>query len=203
MRVTLAALFVIICQSIVVAIVFSLYPGQHLPWFFGPILVAIFFVLLIIGSTIFNVGQTHLFDVPKEEFIKGLEKKGLLDQQDFQAIRAFTIEEYEDEGTHYMIELRDGSVLYLSGQYLYDYEPIDDDPDLNQPRGFPCTDFTIKRHREEGYVVEIVRRGEVLEPECRAPSFDWKDLKNGTVPEDGQIFSDKSYEDLKRERMKS
>ena len=36
---------------------------------------------------------------------------------------------------------------FLSGQYLYDYEPISDDPDANEARSFPCTEFTVRRHR--------------------------------------------------------
>ena len=68
----------------------------------------------------------------------------------FQATRAFGVEDYGDEGSHYFLELADGSgILALCGQYLYAYEPITDDPELNQPRRFPCTSFTVRRHRTE------------------------------------------------------
>ena len=71
------------------------------------------------------------------------------------------MEEFEDEGLHYFIELVDGRVLFLSGQYLYDYEPISDDPESNQPRSFPCTEFTVRRHKNDGCVVDLLRAGTV------------------------------------------
>ena len=44
--------------------------------------------------------------------------------------------------THFL-ELSDESVMCLYGQYLYEYEPIDDDPELNQPRLFPTSEFSV------------------------------------------------------------
>ena len=65
-----------------------------------------------------------------------------------------------------------------------------------------CTEFTLKRHKINHEVREIVCRGDVLEPECLAPCFDKEDWKKDRVPEDGRIIRDRSYEELKRERMK-
>ena len=50
-----------------------------------------------------------------------LESQGLLLRQRFRANRAFGVDELEDEGSHYVIELEDRSVLFLSGQYLYEF----------------------------------------------------------------------------------
>ena len=44
-----------------------------------------------------------------------LESQGLLLRQRFRANRAFGVDELEDEGSHYVIELEDRSVLFLSG----------------------------------------------------------------------------------------
>ena len=52
-----------------------------------------------------------------------LEQLGLLVHQSFRALRAFQLEEFEDEGSQYFLELEDHSVFYLSGQFLYEYEP--------------------------------------------------------------------------------
>ena len=93
------------------------------------------------------------------------------------------MEEFEDEGLH----------------YLYDYEPISDDPELNQPRSFPCTEFTVRRHKKDGYVVDIVGGGTVLEPEVMAPAFGNKVWRAKRIPEDGQVITSASYDDLKRE----
>jgi hypothetical protein len=137
-----------------------------------------------------------------EEHLRELDRLGLLESTEFRALRAFGVEEYEDEGLHYFLELVDGSVLFLSGQYLYDYEPITDDPDVNQPRSFPCSEFTVRRHKNERYVAEIACGGSVLEPEVMAPPFGKKVWSAGGVPEDGRVFPKASYEDLKRERTR-
>jgi len=137
-----------------------------------------------------------------EERVAEMEREGLLISESFEAKRAFQVEEFEDEGAHYFIELADQSVLYLNGQYLYDYDPIIDDPEFNQARAFPCSQFTVRRHKKGGHVVSMTCGGVVLPPECVTPPFNRKDLKRGLVPEDGQILRDKSYEDLKKELLK-
>ena len=109
------------------------------------------------------------------------------------------MEEFEDEGLHYFIELVDGRVLFLSGQYLYDYEPISDDPESNQPRSFPCTEFTVRRHKNDGCVVDLLRAGTVLEPEIMAPAFGKQVWRANGIPEDGQVITSTSYDELKRE----
>ena len=90
-------------------------------------------------------------------------------------------------------------MLYLSGQYLYDFEPISDDPELNQSRRFPCTEFEVLRHKDRGYVIDIHCAGQVLEPELIASAFTQADWQRG-VPEDGDIIDGKAYDALKRER---
>lgn len=134
---------------------------------------------------------------PAKEF----EEKGLLVSETYRARRAFQIEELEDEGSHYFIELQDGGVLFLSGQYLYDYEPVTRRPRLTQPRRFPCTEFTVRRHSSEGYVVDIQCSGTVLEPEVTAPAFELDDYSSDAFPGDGRIIKDKPYDLLKSERL--
>ena len=52
---------------------------------------------------------------PKYLTIEESEGQGLLLTEEYQATRAFQLDEWEDEGSHYFVELRDGSVLYLNG----------------------------------------------------------------------------------------
>jgi hypothetical protein len=136
-------------------------------------------------------------EITPEEHRRQLEAQGLVEPTDFRATRSFGVEEFEDEGLHYYLELKDGSVLFLSGQYLYDYEP---DPKLNRPRSFPCTEFTVRRHKRDGYAVGIDCRGEVLEPELMAPPFRTMDWEH-QVPRDGEILTDPSYDTLKNNRL--
>ncbi|WP_051327573.1 hypothetical protein [Desulfatibacillum aliphaticivorans] len=202
MRLLGAGLFV--CFGMMGLVVFLgnlgwLESGSPLIVFFG---ISVFMFLLMAGSFIlFNMAGDRPSNIPSvEDYIRDLKEQGLLLIQDYSATRAFEVEEWEDEGVHYYLELTDGGVLFLTGQYLYDYEPTLDDSEINQPRYFPCTEFSVLRHGTEGYVVDIVCRGDVLEPEIVAPPFDFKDFDNDLVPEDGQIISDVSYDELKRQR---
>jgi hypothetical protein len=155
-----------------------------------------------------SVGALFLFNpwwanpfrrMTTEDILRQLEAQGLLVSSDFEARRAFGIAESDDEGLHYFLELGDGRVLYLTGQYLYDYEPISDESELNQPRRFPCTAFTIRRHKTEGYVLEIVCRGTVIEPEFIAPPLTRRRRRSISPLQDGQILSDRPYDGLKDE----
>lgn len=163
------------------------------------LLILIFFLAIFVSCVVFNERSQRW----PYQTVEEMEEQGLIVSAEFRAKRAFQVEEYEDEGLHYYLELDDGGVLYLNGQYLYDYEPIDDDPEVNQARKFPCTDFVVKRHIIEGYVVEIVTRGTPFEAEEIAPSFSRSDYRLSTVPEDGDIIRDKPYEEIKNERLNS
>jgi hypothetical protein len=171
----------------------GLYYGVALP-------VLLLFMVLIARYFIVRFGHGRN-NWTGEDFIQHLEESGLLVDEQYRATRAFAVEEFEDEGSAYFVELEDGRVLFLMGQYLYDYEPIEDDPELNQPRIFPCTEFTLRRHREEGYVADLVCTGEPFEPEVTVAPFGEEIYEKGGVPEDGEIVEGRSYEELKRVHM--
>jgi hypothetical protein len=200
MRVILAALFVFVCL-VTIGIFIASFKNQPPPWW--AILASVLMMLISLPAALvlFN-NKTHRPRFRRrslEEIVVELEASGSLERRSFQAKRSFAVEEYEDEGLHYFIELADGHVLYLEGQYLYDYTAIDDDPDINRPRSFPCTEFEILRHKDEGYVLDIVCGGSVLEPELTTAAFTREEVRRG-LPEDGQVIADRSYDSLKQER---
>ncbi|WP_197338779.1 hypothetical protein [Ralstonia solanacearum] len=201
MRVLLAAIFVWGSWFGIIGIFDSSCRGQRWPWWTGPLLVLVTLGSLLVAAYAFNRPgyRPGLRRKPLAEHLAELDAKGRLVRQRFQATRAFAVEAFEDEGSHYYIELADGRVLYLNGQYLYDYEPITDDPEFNQARSFPCTEFEVLRHKDAGYVLHIDCAGTVLEPEIMAPPFGREDFRRG-VPEDGEIIADSFYEDIKRQR---
>jgi hypothetical protein len=198
-----AGLFVFVGLLVMVALLGSQNAFDRAPgWLVSSGIAAWTIVLLFLSTRVFQSRDSNLFGtVSIEQQARELEAQGLLESANFRATRAFGVAEVEDEGLHYFIELENGGVLYLSGQYLYDYEPIDDDPDLNQPRSFPCTEFTIRRHKKEGFVVDIARSGRVIEPEVVTRAFTRSDWKENRVPEDGDIVKDRRYEALMRERV--
>ena len=126
------------------------------------------------------------------EVEKELQEKDLLVTSAFKARRAFEVDSFDDQGLNYFIELAEGGVLYLGGQYLDVYMPR---PEINEPRKFPSSEFTIRRHRTEGWVLDIQSQGEVFEPEKKFPSLQIEDFS--LIPADGEIIRDHSYEDLK------
>jgi hypothetical protein len=150
---------------------------------------------------LFNPKGTRALTAPSvDDGIAELERRGLIVDTRFEATRAFGVESYDDEGPHYFLELADGSgVLALVGQYLYGYEAIDDDPELNRSRRFPCTAFTVRRHRSEHHVVDVICGGDVIEPEAMAPGRVVKAwFRDDFVPEDGEILTGTSFDELKR-----
>jgi len=129
------------------------------------------------------------------EFADELEARDLLVSTNFRADRAFRVGEFEEEGPHYFLLLENASILHLSGNYLFDYEPID-----GLPRHFPCTEFTVRRHAEVGYVVDLICGGLIIEPEVEAPPYSAQDVAAGRIPEDGAILCDISFDQLRQER---
>ena len=142
--------------------------------------------------------------IPKVDFAQRMlewEAQGMLIIEDFQATRAFEVEE-SDEGPHFFLELQDGSVLYLNGQYLdpYVYPEDGDDDSAEEIPLFPCTEFTIKRHRQKGWVVELLCHGQLLEAEILDFSFwesdywsSWDDFPF----QDGKRITNRTYNQLK------
>lgn len=87
--------------------------------FIGIVMGTLLLLLIGIAQVLFNWPidwRKERFN--QEDYIKDLEAKELLVSTDYQATRAFELEEYEDEGLHYFLELSDKTVLYLAGQDL-------------------------------------------------------------------------------------
>lgn len=97
----------------------------------------------------------------------------------YSARNAIRVEEFEDEGLSFFVELTDGRILFLSGQYLYEADETDQ---------FPNTTFTIVRTPRTRMVLEFDCRGDYFPPvETRAPFTD-AEYQQGSVPSDGDIL---------------
>lgn len=204
-KASIAGVFVF--ATLLVTIEFSLkyhlfdsFPAPLVGIVLGVGLILLIFAAFVLFNSIFawlRLPVRHRQSI--EETLETLRNSNLLLSTDYHAIRAFEVAEFEDEGTHYFIELEDNRILFLSGQYLYQYDPICDDPEHNKPRLFPCTDFTIHRHKRAGYVVKIETGGDVLFPEVKTPPFmgmSWEQ-----APLDGKIITGTSYDSLKEHLM--
>lgn len=200
MKLAGAALFVVAGLSGLVVALDAINVLASVPvWVVGGFLSLCLLGLVVTAVWLFGPSLPGAAGIDAEEAIRELDARGLLDLREFRATRAFGVDEFEDEGLHYYVELDDKRVLFLSGQYLYDHEP---DPKVDRPRSFPCTEFAIRRHKREGYFVSIECRGRVLEPEVIAPPFrpmDWED----EIPRDGDLIEDPPYDRLKEARLSS
>ena len=156
------------------------------------IIMAVWMLILIVGTLIiFNYRRPMPKGESAAEQLQKLAEQGMLIKTDYRARRAFSVEEFEDEGLHFFIELDDGGILYLNGQYLYDYQQ------------FPRTEFTISRHREAGWVADIECCGTVIAVDALGLSFSKSHFKAGLVPDDGEIWRHRSFEQLKADILKA
>jgi len=198
-----AGLFVFFGLGLSIFFISRFFPDALPAWIVVPLLVGGFFLFIFLAMVLFRgKGPRRISAEAYAARIRKLEKDGLLIPQTFRARRAFQVDEFEDEGSHYFIELVDGAVLFLTGQYLYDYEPVKGRTSTTRLRSFPSTEFTIRRHKETGFAVDISCQGEVIEPEGLAPWFDEEDFRKQLIPEDGAILREKTYDQIKNERLK-
>lgn len=202
MRLVFAGLFVTVGMATAVAALSILLP-QASVWLLSFVMTFLFLGLLVAALILFNLpgGWRHRRLDP-ELVVKELQAQNLLAIENFKAKRAFQVEEFEDEGSHYFVELEDGSVLFLSGQYLYEYETLKKGKETVQPRRFPNTEFAIRRHSVKRYVVDILCNGLVIEPEVVVPAFSADDFGTDRIPEDGHVITDRTFGELKSERLK-
>jgi hypothetical protein len=190
-RLLLIALSGFVGLLIFIALFAIVFPVDFPPWL-GLSLCALSFVS---GGAIAWVamGRPSLkltsFDTPDYESL------GLLTSRKFKAERAFEVEPFDDEGSHYFIGLDDGRVLFLCGQYLFDYTEITDDPDLAQAAKFPSTEFEVRSHKDEHWTHSVFCRGRYLKPEAKLPHYSKLFLKKFGPPTDGEIF-DVSFEEM-------
>lgn len=198
LRLVSAGLFVVGGIFVVVFVLSHFFPDppRWLAVFVAPLLI---FLVLAAGVVFSNWGKKRLPGKTDADFIKELQEENLLSSASYSALRAFEVQETEDEGLHYFVGLSNGEVLYLNGQYLYEYLA---NPDTGQNRSFPCAEFTLCWHKEKDYTVGIICSGPVLELEVTAPEFDLGDLDNEEFLED-RIILKGNYEQIKAERMRN
>ena len=132
---------------------------------------------------------------PRALTIQELRAKGLIEKRQFTARRAFQVDQFEDEGLSYFLELADGRVLFLSGQYLEDIEELTEEGDYKD-RKFPCAEFQLERRKDTGKGIDIEPLSPFFGVEAEFPPFTTKDVKAGLVPADGTILT-QPYDVLK------
>ncbi|BCU78830.1 hypothetical protein [Luteolibacter sp. LG18] len=160
-------------------------------WLGARILGVAYFAVAILSAT----GAVRTF-IPERRHpsLGELEAQGRITTEEHEGTRAIAIEEFEDEGSCYLIELRDGSTLCLRGQYLYDYEGGEDADGSPQPRRFPNTRFQVKGDRDTGMIWDLICLGEAFEPVLTIPA-EWDPALGEDIP-DGEIVTAYTFDQL-------
>lgn len=173
-------------------------------WLTGPLAAVLALGAGGLGLVIHGLLDRRLFGARGEvDSVADLVARDLLLSTTYRAGRACQIREFDDEGSHYVLALDNGALLYLTGQFLYEYEALEDDEEAPIPRRFPCTEFTVHFHRTRGYVAAIDCRGKLIEPD---PVLDCDRLETirerlGVGPEEWPevtLRRDLSFDDLIR-----
>lgn len=107
----------------------------------------------------------------------------------FDVVDALRVEEFEDEGSGYYLKLADGRVLFLQGQYLYEYENGEDEEGAPVHARFPADRFTVERTSASGIVLGVTDFGRLIPVSGVLRSFTPEEHEGHTVPQDGEILA--------------
>ena len=197
MRLFLAAVCFLICVFLITTGITKLLPKNSPEWLMPLSFLFSAGLSLYLTNKLVNVRGTRFWRLDRAQVsVEQLEQEGFLSSTEHHAKRAFQVEELHDEGSNYFLELENGSVLFLSGHYFHEHEPLEVDGSNVQRREFPSSEFVVRRD-DEGNGIDIECRGRVLEPEVVTPPFVEEDFRNGELPRDGDIISSSSYDELK------
>ena len=92
---------------------------------------------------------------------------------------ALAVEEFEDEGLSYYLELTDGRVVFLMGQYLY--EPV-------EQLQFPARRVEIVRTTATDTVLRVTALGPHLPPSATRGPFRTEEIESDRFPVDGAVL---------------
>jgi hypothetical protein len=108
----------------------------------------------------------------------------------YRARAALHVEELEDEGPSYFLELVDGGVLFLCGQYLYDGV---------ENGSFPCEQMVISRGPQTRLLLDFACAGPKVPVVETFPGVDLDEWAGSSMPDDGEVL-ERRLEDIRAER---
>jgi len=203
MRLLIAALSFFISFFLITSAFMALLPAAAPQWQTNVGILLGFSLSLFTTNKLVNAPGTKFWSLARApEPAEQPEQEGLLVSMAYRATRYFQVEESQEEGPHYFIELHDGSVLYMNGRYLAAFGPRKFLNLINYSRKFPCTEFVVIRDRYDDCVVDIRCSDSVLEPEIVMPPFEEHDLQGVMTLQDGDIITSRTYEEMKASRSR-
>jgi hypothetical protein len=199
-----------LCSIWLIALLFALFVGVPMAMYFKG-----YRALIIVTSFLFGIALGMMFKYRQKEklslhgdprqpiYILDL-KADRVEVVRCKAVNAIELEEIEDEGSTFFLDLGDGDILFLQGRYLYDLvwsEDLgkeDEDLDELEKKGkFPNREFNLVRALNSGGVLRIECLGKRFSPFKRLDP----EAFEAPLPKDGEIFKgtlSTLEEDLKR-----
>lgn len=171
---------------------FWLFPDW--PAAFGLVL---FFALMFSSVPLFNRGLLRkLKGQSHAEYLQQLAAQGKLADEQHLASRALYFDDLDTGSAAIFMDLGSQGILCLYGQHLYQYEPDDEAPVPRRKRIFPCRQFTLRRLKKSGEILEVLPEGGAFEPAVIAqpPRRTLRELR---IPmRDGDIYTHLQYDEL-------
>ena len=173
----------------------------------GALLSLIVFVLA--GALLFAVAAYFSTNIPSwlrrlrgvtsSGHLERLEKTGEAEREHYQTCRALTFEDVATGSLVHLIDVGDDRVLCLYGQQYFEFEPIDDDPDVNQSRKFPTSTFSLLRHKKKDEVLAVFPGSAVVEPTLCKPIGSQGRLNDlGIRLKDGEVVDGVAFHAVER-----
>lgn len=164
----------------------------------------VFFSLLFSSVIIFNEGFLRLLrGISDEEYLETLLSSGKAKKETYKVLSALSFDDLNTSCAVHILDIGNNENLCLYGQYLYDYEPIDDDPEMNQQRKFPTEEFSLIRKVKEDELLQLIPGIKVIEPIIiKNPNLD-KLYDLGFQLKDGEIISEVPFSDVLSTQNKS
>lgn len=155
------------------------------------------FFLIFSSAFIFNEGFIRLLKRQSyQEHIDELIKKGKATKKNYEVLSAISFEDLNTGSYVHLLQIKDSEFICLYGQYLYDYEPISDDPEINQARKFPTRSFSVVMKSKNSEIIDIAPGKEVLEPTVINDPNIQAARKLGIKLDDGELLSGYTKEQL-------
>ena len=104
---------------------------------------------------------------------------GVAEVTRYRALEAISVAEAEDEGLSFFLRLQDGEVLFISGQYLYEFEGT----------AFPSTLFEVTRTPTSRILLDFRPLGQYLTPSTERPAFSEADWERFGALDDGVLLN--------------
>lgn len=139
----------------------------------------------------------ELRGISYDDHMHNLESRGKARRDHYEAKGAISAHDYTTSSIVHFLDVGQRGILCLRGQHYLDFEPIDDDPELNQARQFPTRTFSVLRNARTNDALDLTPGPEVFEPIHGDPIVRLTPLiELGFACKDGEVVTGVSLQDL-------